>query len=132
MNSRRRPIVNYRFMLILAIIIGIIGVALLFLPDFELLALMLTLAVLGGLIGGTNDYEELDRQRLTHGYKSAFEWLLLVLLAAFALIEFSRWFGVIEGTVVFLNEHWPSLIISVMCILIGISGFQRKIGECSA
>lgn len=119
-------------MLILAIIIGIIGVALLFLPDFELLALMLTLAVLGGLIGGTNDYEELDRQRLTHGYKSAFEWLLLVLLAAFALIEFSRWFGVIEGTVVFLNEHWPSLIISVMCILIGISGFQRKIGECSA
>ena len=129
MNSRGKPIVSYHFMLILAIIVGIVGIALLFLPDFELLALMLTLAVLGGLIGGTNGYEEKDRQRLKDGYKSAFEWLLLVLLAAFALIEGSRWFGVIEGTVIFLNEHWPVLILSVMCILIGISGFQRKTGE---
>jgi hypothetical protein len=132
MNTRRRPIVNYRFMLILAIIVGIVGVALLLLPDFELIVLILTLAVLGGLIGGTHGYEELDRQRLTHGYKSAFEWLLLVLLAAFGLIELSRWFGVIKGTVVFMNEHWPGLIISVMCILIGISGFQRKMVEGSA
>ena len=57
MNSKRKPIVSYRFMLILAIIVGIIGIALLFLPDFELLALMLTLAVLGGFIGGTNGYD---------------------------------------------------------------------------
>ena len=126
MKSRRRsPIVNYQFMLILAIITGILGIVLLFLPDFELLDLMLTLAVLGGLIGGTSGYEETDRKRLTHGYKSAFEWLLLVLLVAFALIEGSRWFGVIEGTVIFLNEHWPGLIVSVMCILLGISGFKR-------
>jgi len=125
MNSRKKPVVNYQFMLILVIITGIIGIVLLFLPDFDLLALMLTLAVLGGLIGGTDGYEEPDRERLTHGYKSAFEWMLLVLLLAFALIEGARWFSVIEGTAVFLNEHWPSLIISVMCILMGISGFQR-------
>ena len=132
MNSRRKPIVNYHSMLILAIIVGIIAVVLLFLPDFDILAFMLTVAVLGGLIGGTNGYEELDRQRLMHGYKSAFEWLLLVLLAAYALIECSRWFGVFERTVVFLNEHWPGLIISVMCILLGISGFQRKVDVGSA
>lgn len=132
MNSRRSPIVNYRAMLILAIIVGVIGIVLLFLPDFELLTLMLTLAVLGGLTGGINGYEEKDRQRLMQGFKSAFEWLLLVLLAAFALIEGSRWFGVIEGTDDFLNEHWPVLILSVMCILIGISGFQHKTVEGSA
>ena len=119
-------------MLILAIVVGVISVALLFLPDFDLLAFMLTVAVLGGLIGGTNGYEEPDRQRLIHAYKFAFEWLLLVLLTAYALIACSKWFGVFAGTVDFLNEHWPGLIISMMCILLGISGFQRKVDEGSA
>ena len=131
MNSRGKPTVNYRFMLVLAIVVGIISIVLLFLPDFDLLAFMLTVAVLGGLIGGTNGYEEQDRQHFMHGYKFAFEWLLLVLLTACALIACSKWFGVFAGTVDFLNEHWPALIISVMCILLGVSGFQRKIGEGS-
>jgi len=126
MNTGSSPMVSYHSILVLAIIAGIIGLTtLLILQDGELLALMLTLAVLGGLTGGTNSYKESDRHRLVRGYKSAFEWLLLVLLIAYALIESSRWFDVTAGIAAFMNEHWPGMIVSLMCILIGIAGFQR-------
>ncbi|MBE3143069.1 MAG: hypothetical protein IMZ61_03995 [Planctomycetes bacterium] len=131
MNTKK-PIVNYRFMIIFAIIVGVIGIALQFLPDFELLAFILTLAFLGGLVGGSNGYEEQDPQQLSRSYKTAFEWLLLIVLAAYALIELSRGLGIAEGVVVFLNGHWPGLIVSVMCIVMGIAGLQRRISEDSA
>ena len=131
MNTRN-PIVTYRFMIIFAIVVGIIGIAILFLPDSDLLSFMLTLAFLGGLIGGENSYDEQDRQRLQQSYKPAFEWLLLVLLAAFAFIACSKWFGIGGGVIIFLNSHWPSLIVSVMCILLGIAGYQKLVGEGSA
>jgi hypothetical protein len=112
-------------MVILALIVGIIGIAFQFVSDFELLSFMLTMAVLGGLIGGNDSYEEQDRQQLRQSYKKAFEWLLLVVLAAYALIELSKWFVGIEEAAAFLNGHWPGLILSVMCIAMGIAGLQK-------
>jgi hypothetical protein len=124
MNTNK-TIVTYRFMIIFSIVVGVICIALLFLPDFDLLSLVLALAFLGGLIGGENSYEERDRQHFQQSYKPAFEWLLLVLLAAFAFIACSKWFGFGEVAIVFLNNHWPSLIVSVMCILLGIAGLKK-------
>jgi hypothetical protein len=127
--NKRMPTVTYHFMIIFTIVAGSIGIALLFLPDFDLLSIVLSCAALGGLIGGKASYEERDRQRLQQSYKGAFEWLLLVLLAAFALIASSEWLGFGEGTVLFINGHWPSLIVSIMCVLLGIAGFQKEVGE---
>jgi len=110
-------------MIILTLVVGVIGVPLLFLPDFDLLSIVLSCATLGGLIGGQAGYGERDRQRLQRGYKVAFEWMILVLLAAFAFIASSQWFGFGEGIVGFLNGHWPSLILSMMCVLMGLAGF---------
>jgi hypothetical protein len=125
MNTKK-PIVNYRFMTLFAIIVGIFGIALLFLPGFELLSFMLTLAVLGGLIGGSNAYQEQDRQQLDRSYKTSFEVLLLVVLAAYALIVLSKGLNILEGVAAFLNGHWPVLIISAMCIAMGIAGLKRS------
>jgi hypothetical protein len=130
--KKKKSVVNYHFMIIFTIIVGVIGVALQFLRDFELLSFMLPLAALGSLIGGSNGYEERDRQQIRRSYKTAFEWLLLVILAAYAFIACSRWFGALEKTAIFLNGHWPGLIISVMCILMGIAGFQKGVDEGSA
>ena len=81
MNTKR-PRVTYRFMIIFAIVVGVVSIAVLYLPDSDLLSIMLACAALGGLIGGKTSYEERDRQRLQQSYEPAFEWLLLVWLAA--------------------------------------------------
>jgi len=112
-------------MAVLTLIVGIISIAFHFMPDFELLSFMLTIAVLGGLVSGSSSYEEQDRQQLRQSYQKAFDGLLLVVMAAYALIEVSRWFVFIEAAAAFLNDHWPGLILSVMCITMGIAGLQK-------
>lgn len=129
-NTRRR--VSYHTMIVLAIIVGVTSLAFQFMPDGEILSFMLSVAVLGGLIAGSEDYEERDRQQLRRSYKTAFEWLLLVLMAAYAFILLSRWFVMMEGAVTFLNGHWPGFIIAAMCLLMGIAGLHRTPGEGSA
>lgn len=123
----KRMLVNYRFWIIYALIVGVIGIALQFIPDFELLSLMLTISALGALVGGSNGYEERDRQQLEKSYKMVFEGLLFIALAASAFQAFSKLFTILEGPVAFLNNHWPGLIISILCILLGIAGFQKRI-----
>lgn len=125
MNMKNKNVISYHLMVILALIVGIIGILLQFIPDFGLLSFMLTTAVLGGLIGGRNGYEEQDRQQLGQSYSRVFEWLLLVILAAYALVELSKWFVGMAGVAAFLNGHWPVLMLSVMCVLMGVAGLQK-------
>ena len=132
MNTEYKKTISYRFMVNLALIIGIIGIVLQFIPDSGILSFMLTAAVLGGLIGGRNSYEEQDRQQLEQSYRRAFEWLLLVVLVAYALIVLSKMFVIMAGSASFLNEHWPSLMVSVMCVFMGIAGLQKTRVEGSA
>jgi hypothetical protein len=132
MNTKKHLVVNYRFMIVFTLIVGVVGILLLLIPDFELLSFMLTVGALGGLVGGSTGYEERDQQLLEKSYKKVFEWLFLFTLAASAFLALSRWFVIPGGAVTFLNDHWPGLIISVMCILMGIAGFQRKIHVGSA
>ncbi len=132
MNIKNGRRVNYRTMIILALIAGGFGIALQFMPDGEILAFMLSVAALGGLIGGSNDYNERERQQLRQSYKTAYEWLLLAVMTAYAFIVFSRWLSMIEGVVIFLNSHWSGLVISIMCLLMGMAGFWRIRNESSA
>jgi FtsH-binding integral membrane protein len=113
------------------LIAGGFGIAVQFMPDGEILAFMVSTAALGGLIGGSNDYNEQDRQQLRQSYKTAYEWLLLAIMAAYAFIVISRWLHIIEGGVSFLNGHWPGLVISMMCLFMGMAGFQRIRKESS-
>lgn len=125
MNAKNMRRVNYQFMIVLALIVGGLGIAFQFIPGWESLSFMLSVAVLGGLIGGSNGYDERDRQQLERSYKTAYEWLLLVVMAAYAFIGFSRWLN-IEGVLIFINGHWPGLILAMMCALMGIAGFQKR------
>lgn len=121
-NWRR---VDYHSMVDLALVVGIFGIELQFQPGFELLSFMLSLAVLGGLIGRSNSYAARDRQQLVLSCRTAYEGLLLILLAAFAVIELSRWLP-IEGVVILLNGHWPGLIVAMICVLMGTAGLQKR------
>jgi hypothetical protein len=122
---------NYHTMTVLAFIAGIFGLAFQFMPDGEILSFMVSVAALGGLMGGNNDYEERDREQLRQSYKTAYEWLLLAIMAVYAFLMLSRWLILVEGAVIFLNDHWPGLIISMMCLLMGLAGFHRTRREGS-
>ena len=129
-NNERR--VNYRTMLVLALIAGAFGIAVQFMPDGEILAFMVSSAALGGLIGGAHAYNERERQQLSQSYKTAYEWLLLAIMIAYALIVISRWLNLMAGVAIFINSHWPGLAIAMMCLLMGMAGFQRIRNESSA
>ncbi len=131
-NVKSEHRVNYGTMIVLVLIAGGFGIAVQIIPDGEILSFMVSAAALGGLIGGCNDYNEQDRQQLRQSYKTAFEWLLLAIMAAYAFIAFSRWLSILEPEAIFLNSHWPGLVISMMCLLMGLAGFQRARGESSS
>jgi hypothetical protein len=116
---------NYHKMTVLAFIAGLFGIAFQFLPDGEILSFMVSVAALGGLIGGSKDFEGRERERLQQSLKTAYEWLLLAIMAGYAFIMLSRWLFIVEGAVIFLNGHWPGLIISIMCLLMGLAGLYR-------
>ena len=132
MNTNNGRRMSYHTGILLALIAGAFGIAVQFLPDGEILSFMVSCAALGGLIGGTNAYNEGERQQLSQSYKTAYEWLLLAIMTAYALIVLSRWLNIIEGVASFINSHWPGLAISMMCLLMGMAGFQRIRTESSA
>ena len=129
--SSKNPRVTYHFMIVFTIVVGVLGIVILFLPDFDLLSIVLSCAALGGLIGGSSSYEVHDRRRLQQSYKPAFEWLLLVLLLAFGFNAGSEWFSLGEDLAIFINSHWPSLIVSTMCILLGLAGLRMEMTEAN-
>jgi hypothetical protein len=132
MNTKNRRRVNYHTMIVLALVAGVFGIVFQFMPDGGSLSFMVSVVALGGLVGGSKDYEERDRQQLRRSYKTAYEWLLLAVMVAYAFILISSWLNIMEEAVIFLNSHWPGLIISVMCLLMGIAGFHRTRSEDSA
>jgi hypothetical protein len=119
--------VNYHSMSVLAVIVGVAGVASQFLVGWEPLSFMLTLAALGGLIGGSDSYEQEERLQLERSYKPAFEWLLLVVLSLYAIIELAKWLHFTDP-VIFLNGHWPGVMIAMMCVFMGIAGLRKRRG----
>jgi hypothetical protein len=129
MNKKNERSVGYRVMSILALSVGVISLGLQLMPGWETLTFMLSVAALGGLIGGRSGYAEQDRQQLDRSYKTAFEGLLLSVMAAYALVVAARGIFIIQGAAVFVNSHWPGLVISAMCALMGIAGFQRGPSE---
>ncbi len=114
MNTKTERRMTYRFMSTLAVIVGVVGIALQLLPGWELLAFMLSTAVLGGLIGGRSGYDAAERQQLDGSYKTAFEWLLLIALFAYAFTVLSSWLP-LGDLAAFLGGRWPGLMIAVMC-----------------
>jgi hypothetical protein len=132
MNKKNKSKVSYRSMSILAIIVGGFSIIFQFVPDWEFFTFFLSVPVLGGLIGGSSGYEEQDRQQLHQSYKTAYEWLLLVIMAAYAFIELSKWLAPTNGALYFLNSHWCGLMFAAMCALMGFAGLQGRSSASSA
>lgn len=122
MTNQPKFAVTYRHMLILAVVAGLMGLALLAMADGEMLAVVLAVGAIGSLIGGTAGYAPGERQLLARTYQTAFEWLLLELMVAYAFIVLTNWLGVLGGAVAFINLHWPPVMLTVMSLGLGAAG----------
>jgi hypothetical protein len=125
MSGKPNLRLDFHFMAVLAVVVGAVAIALQWVPGFELLSFVLSVAVLGGLMSGRPTDDDKARRRLAGSYKAAFEWLFLIVLAAYALIELSRWLP-IAGVTSSLNAHWPGVLLAIMCLVMGIAALRRE------
>jgi hypothetical protein len=122
MNHERR--FSYHGMAVLASITGAAAIALQIWPGMELLSFMVSVAAVGGLIGGRGGYAEPERQQLTRSFQAAFEGLLLSMMLAYAFVLLANALPLLAAAAAFLNGHWPGLVISLMCLLMGLAGLR--------
>ena len=126
MSGKANLRLDYHFMAVLAVVVGAVTVALQLIPGFELISFVLSVAALGGLMSATPSYDDQAGQRLNGSYKAAFEWLLLIVMAAYALKELARWLPIV-GVTTSLNAHWPGLLLATMCFVMGLAGLKGEI-----
>jgi len=126
---KRKPslLIEYHSMAVLAVVVGVLTIALQLVPGFELIAFMLSVAALGGLLSGSTPHDDQAPQRLANSYKVGFESLLLIIMAAYALIEVSSWLG-FQGVRAALNARWPGLLLAIMCLVMGLAGLRAGRG----
>jgi cbb3-type cytochrome oxidase subunit 1 len=73
MHINNKIKINYYVMNVIAIIIGTLSIIYQFLWGWEILSFMLSIAVIGGIIGGENYYEEQERKQLIKSFRLTFE-----------------------------------------------------------
>jgi len=124
-NAVNNRLINFRSAIFMALFAGLFGLLLLFLPDMDMVAFLLSASGLGLLCAGDKYYTEVDRQRIRRSFETAFVWLFLAILCAYAFIALARWLNFAGGVADFLDLHWPALVALTMCILAGSAGLRR-------
>ena len=114
-----------RVMMIVTLGAGITGFLYQLIQDGSMLTFLVTMSAIGGLAASSKTFDERESQLLWHSYANAFEGLIIAVYLAFALIMLSNSIHIGVEITSFLNAHWPSMIASVMCILLGIVGLRN-------
>jgi hypothetical protein len=112
-------------MMFFTLFAGITGFVYQFMLDGSILTFMVTTAAIGGLVGTSKDFDERDRQLLWQSYAKAFEYLFVAIYIAYSLIVLANWLHIGTGIIGFINEHWLSILVSAMCILLGGIGLRN-------
>lgn len=117
--------VSFRFATSAALFAGLFGLLLLILPDMDFIAFLLSASGIGLLFAGDKYYTEPDQQRIRRSVETAFQWLFLVILCAYALIALFNWLHIGSAVVSFAALHWPALVALSMCSLAGGAGLRN-------
>jgi hypothetical protein len=125
MEMNKRLTCGSREMTTMAIVVGVVRIGILFILGFKILAYMLTVTAIAGLIGGGKGSLEQPRLLQADCFKRAFEALFLIIMAAYGFIVISNGFVELIGAADFINNHWPALMLSAMCITLGLARMQK-------
>lgn len=125
MDTKKPFVYNYQMMIVFALMCGVFSIVVQFFDGFEAIGLVLATSGMASLIGGAKGKADSEPHLLEKSYKTSFEWLLLIFMFAFAFLMTSNSFHVFIGANEFINAHWPGLVLSVMCIVLAISGLRK-------
>lgn len=112
------------FMIKLMLIAGLMGIGFLILPDMEWLAFVVCLAVIGSLAASSQSFDERENQLLWKSYALAFQWSLIAVFFAYVIVMLLSWLSLAGALRQFFDTHWLALMISLMCILLGLAGVR--------
>jgi hypothetical protein len=125
MNTKKPFEYSYRMMIATALASGVLSIVFLLLEGLELISYFLAVAGIAILIGGGKLAAKTEPNLPEKSFKTAFEWLLLIMMAAMVFLMTSNGFRVFIKANDFLSTHWPGLVLSVMCIVLGLSGLRK-------
>jgi len=126
MDTQKKIVYTYQMTIVFALMCGVFSIVTQFFEGFEAIGLVLATSGMASLIGGGKGKAETAPHLVEKSYKISFEWLLLIVMFAFAFIMTSNIFHVFIGANNFINAHWPGLVLSVMCIVLAISGLRKS------
>lgn len=125
MNTKKRFVMSYRMMIIIALVAGAVSIGFQLVEGFEMLGFMLAVSGIATLFGVNKVAIDSQPSLPEKSFKTAFEWLLLIMMAAMAFLMISNGYQVLPKANDFLSTHWPGLMLSVMCIVLAISGLRK-------
>lgn len=126
MNTKKRFVMSYQTMIILALVSGVMSIGLQLFEGFEGVGYMLAAASIATLVGGGKSAANTEPHVSEKSFKTAFEWLLLIMMFAMVFLMISNGFRVFVKANDFLSTHWPGLILSLMCIVLGLAGAKES------
>lgn len=125
MKTTKRFVYNYRAMIIIALICGFMSIIMQLFAGFELPGFMLAVVGIGSFWGNSKGIASSEPQLPEKSFKTAFEWLILITMFAMVFLVISNGYRVFGKANDFLSTHWPLLMLSVMCIVLAISGLRK-------
>ncbi len=109
----------------LCLFAGITGFFYQFMPDGILLTFMVCVVAVLGLVNQSKSFDERENQLLLQSYGTAFIYLFFAILLVYLLEIIFGKLTFIAPIINTLNTHWVGIMMSVICMLIGIAGIRN-------
>jgi hypothetical protein len=113
-----------RSMMIIVLWAGLFGVAVQFFESVKDLAVWIGLFEFFCLVIASRRYDEREQQLLSQSYSLTFQWLAVILLAAYGFLQIAERFNLASAIASFLNTHWIGMTVSMMGVLLGVTGVR--------
>lgn len=125
MNTKNHFSYTYSMMIAFSLVCGVVSIVVQLLEGFEAVGFLLAISGIAGLSGVWKGKGESSPHLPMKSYKTAFEWLLLVIMFTYAFMVTSNGFQIFVRVNEFFSAHWPGLMLSVLCVVLGLSGLQK-------
>ena len=109
----------------LCLFAGITGFFYQFMPDGILLTFMVCVVAVLGLVNQSKSFDERENQLLLQSYGTAFIYLFFAILLVYLFEIIFGKLPFIAPIIATLNTHWVGIMMSVICMLIGIAGIRN-------
>ena len=100
---------------------GVTGFVYQFIPDGTFLTLFVCIEAVLGLVSIGQGLDERESQLLLRSYGTAFKYLFGLILILYFLIYVMGLLNFAGPLVALINSHWIGIIISTMCIFLGVA-----------